>query len=697
MPNFIFELLVEEIPHEILPKTLQHLQKSVPLAFQQADVHYTDIEYFATPRRLSFYVSGLPVHGNSQLFEQKGPSVKAAYLDGKPTKALEGFFKTYNVSADDITIRTVKGQEYIFIEKRKKGQPIETLLEEITAEIVAGIKFNEPMRWNHQGQTYEFIRPVRSITAMLDDKILPIKFFGLEAGNILSGHRQLFPKPVALTHADNYAETLISLGVLPSFEERVITIEKAADLLAQTQNADALLDSELSNTLASLTEFPHPILAEFNPEFLLLPKEVLISEMKIHQKYIPVVSHEGVLMPYYIITANIPCSDEETRKNVLAGNSRVLKARFADGAFFYEEDLKKGLEFYRQTLHSIAFIDGAGSMADKIERMQKIGLILNKQLHLNLDIQLLSQAIAYSKADLASLMVGEFPELQGIIGSYYAQKAGLPNPVASAIKEQYYPLASDKNHTMPSQALSAILALTDRLDNLLTLYAVGKEVTGSRDPYALRRQVIAVIHILEAFGWDNFSISEFLAAVSDIYQPLLQVDLKHWQDSVAKFIQVRIENILKQAPYCFSADIIAVICGQGTDNILESIRKASALQDLRTHHSQQLQILTELSKRISNILENYTVTGFDPQLLQEPAEKMLFKSYQAIENKISTLSYAEKLTELLSLEPAITDFFANIMIKTGDIQENNRLALLSFISSLFKETADFSRLSNAEK
>ena len=694
MLNFVFEILIEEIPHGVLPNTSQHIKDQLPILLSKYGVNYKSITYFMTPRRLAFYIEECPSKGNDRIIEQKGPSSKAAYDEqGNPTKALQGFFNSYNVTLSDIEEREIKGQKYLFIQKTEIGEDLEKILPIILKELIQGNKFPQPMRWNYNNEVYEFIRPVRGIMALLNDKILPVTFFGLESSNSTYGHRQLFPQAIVLSNANKYEEILKTHGCIPKFEEREQIIQDHVAAIVSSINGIALLDDELLSILASLTEYPYPLLATFDPEFLSLPKEVLISEMKVHQKYIPIIDQKGALLPNYIITANISYQDESTKKNILAGNDRVLRARFADGQFFFEEDSKKRLTYYADQLSSIAFIDGAGSIADKIERMKIIATYLTNILEPSIDQKDLIQAVSFSKADLSSLMVGEFPELQGIIGAYYAKNQGMSDDVVLAIREHYYPMNIDGELHVPTQNLSALLGLTDRLDNLFTLYAVGKTVTGSRDPYALRRQTIAIINILLQYKWEAFSIIDIFKNISSLYIPMLTIDQQEWQKMILDFIQVRLEGILKNTPYNYQADTLNAIFSQKIDIILHDIDRAGALQQIRTKNHASFTNLIELAKRISNILKDQKVQTLQESLLSEDIEKQLYLQYQQVTKQINILSYEDRLLELLKMEQVIVQFFDTILVKTGDEKEINRIALLHLIDKLFMDQADFSKLS----
>ncbi|MGL4676884.1 MAG: glycine--tRNA ligase subunit beta [Brevinema sp.] len=691
MPNFLFEIYMEEIPHGILPQTSSYFENQVPNLLSKYGLSYTSIKHFCTPRRFAFYITDLPVQGQDRMTEQKGPSVQVAYDEhGEATKALEGFFSSYNVSPTDIEEREIKGKKYIFLQKKEEGLVLQDILPSLLQELIQGIKFAQPMRWNHNDQVYEFIRPVRGITALIDHTILPLCFFGKKSNNLLYGHRQLFPDPVILEHADYYEQTLKNRACIPSFEERqTIISQRTAEY---TTKGRALLDDELLSILASLTEYPHLLLADFDPKFLKLPQEVLISEMKIHQKYIPITDPHGKLLPYYIITANIPYDDEETKHNILSGNARVLQARFTDGQFFFDEDTKKGLVYYADQLSSVSFVEGAGSIADKVERIKNIALYLRDLLVPQVDTDYLLEAISLSKADLSSLMVGEFPELQGIIAYYYAKNQEINDQVALVLKEHYYPMMVDGVQVVPSQELSALVGLADRLDNLLTLYAVGKTVSGSRDPYGLRRQAIAIIHLLMQYQWEQFSLEQFFDYVTPIYSPLLTINTQEWKTLIIDFIKIRLEGILKLEQ--ISTETVNAVLSQGIDWVLLDISRARALQAVQQIHLEPFRRLTELYKRISNILKDCPETLLlKESLLTESAEKALYYYSQDIKVKFFNLSDQERLLELVHIEPLITSFFDSVMVKTGDEKENNRIALLNVIQQLFKQQADFSKLS----
>ncbi|MGL4394763.1 MAG: glycine--tRNA ligase subunit beta [Brevinema sp.] len=692
MSHFLFEILLEEVPHGILLKTSQHIQTKLPELLSKYGLSVDHIQHFATPRRFAFLLQGLPQKGQDREIEQKGPSLKAAYDEQKnPTKALTGFLSSYGVSLEDLEEREIKGQTYIFIKKTEIGLPIQEILPALLKELVDSFQFPQPMRWNHNNEVFEFIRPVRGITALLDEQILPVSFFGIQADRILKGHRQLFSAPVALKTASEYQKTMDSIACVADFDQRKQSIQDQSNAIISKLGAKALLDEDLLNTLASLTEFPHLVLADFDQAFLSLPKEVLISEMKVHQKYIPIIDQQGKLLPHYIITANISIDDEITRKNILAGNDRVLTARFTDGRFFFDEDTQKGLNFYADSLKSISFVDGAGSLADKIARMQKIADYFKNKLSPNLSSDHLAQAISLCKADLASLMVGEFPELQGIIGSYYADAMNAHTDVCLAIKEHYYPMVFEDEHLTPTQELSAIVGLADRVDNLFTLYAVGKTVTGSKDPYALRRQTIALIHLIQQFAWKNFSVNEMLSDLAPLYQDMLTIDAKEWAKLLKEFIKVRFEGVLKSAD--MQTDTINAVLATNIDFLLEDIQKVEALQKIRLQEKERFGVLVELAKRINNITKDAAISELKEELLLENAEKTLHQELLQTISKCENASHDEALLELVKLEGPITSFFDQIMVKTGDEKEQIRISLLSKISDLLKKYADFSKLS----
>ncbi|MGL4388131.1 MAG: glycine--tRNA ligase subunit beta [Brevinema sp.] len=692
MPHFLFEILLEEVPHGVLLKTSEHIQTKLPELLMKYGLNSDRIHHFATPRRFAFLIEGLPLKGADREIEQKGPSLKAAYDDQKnPTKALTGFLSSYSVTLKDLEEREIKGQSYIFIKKTQLGLSLHTILPSLLKELIDSIQFPQPMRWNHGGDIFEFIRPVRGIVALIDEDILPVSFFGLNADRILKGHRQLSEKPIHLSHASEYQKTLESVFCTPDFEERKKSIKDQSSKIISSLNARILLDEDLLNTLTSLTEFPHLVLADFDPSFLSLPKEVLISEMKVHQKYIPLVDCEDNLLPHYIITANIPVDDELTRQNVLAGNDRVLTARFTDGRFFFDEDIQKGLSFYAESLKSISFVDGAGSLANKINRMQKIVEYFRLKFAPEVSAKHLSQATVLCKADLASLMVGEFPELQGIIGSYYASATHLPKDIILAIKEHYYPMTCEDEQLLPTTEFSALLGLADRVDNLLTLYAVGKTVTGSKDPYALRRQTIGIISLIQQFQWKDFSIDEMLDKFRSLYNPILVISEQEWQKLLKEFIKVRFEGVLKSLD--ITTDTINAVLATDINFILDDTNKAQALQEIRLQEKDRFAVLVELAKRINNITKDQSISEFEPSLLLEDAEKKLYQEYLKTLEKCQNTSHNKALLELVTLEKPITLFFEQIMVKTGDKKEQNRIALLSKISILLNKYADFSKLS----
>ncbi|MGL4367782.1 MAG: glycine--tRNA ligase subunit beta [Brevinemataceae bacterium] len=694
MPNFLFEMLLEEVPQNVLPEMALYIESSLPELLNKYKLSYHNIRYFASPRRVGFLINGLPLEAENRIIEQKGPSIKAAYdSEGKPTKALEGFLATYHVAISDIEEREIKGQKYIFIRKTEQGLGLEHLFPQILKELIDNIRFNQPMRWNCNGNLYEFIRPVRGITVLIDEKVLPVSFFGIDADRKLFGHRQLFPNPVELKTATEYEEVLEQNGCIPNFEKRRQIIFSAVNNIADTKKAELLLDNELLNTLTSLTEYPYPVLGEYESSFLSLPKEVLISEMKVHQKYIPLADNKGTLIPNYIITANLPSDDPETKANILAGNHRVLCSRFTDGAFFFEEDIRKGLTYYAEVLKDVSFVEGAGSMADKVQRMHKLAEYFADNIFSGINKAQLTTVVSLAKADLNSLMVGEFPELQGIMGYYYALKEGVDPAVALAVKEHYYPMSIDGVYTSPSQALSAVAGLADRFDNLFTLYAVGKTVTGSRDPYALRRQMIASIHLLLQFECSQFSLNKLLEFALPIYQPFMTVTPEEWKAQIYRLISVRLEGILKSEPYHYQIDTITAVFAHHVDMVLDDIKRVGVLSGIRLQNKDQFVRLVELAKRIGNIIKDQPEYSLDESMLIDQAEKNLYLSYTDLSKSVSELPYDVFLTKLLEMESVIALFFDSVMVKTGDQLQYNRTALLQNLYRLFLMAADFSKFS----
>ena len=678
--SLFIEIGVEELPAIPLLKILKNIEKSWRDILDENRLS-TDFEFIYTPRRLVLKHKSIATKQANKSVEFFGPPIMAAKRDGKVTKAGEGFARKCGVTFDELQRVEKNGKEVLYFKQEQQGQETVTLLEEMLHKWLNSMAFGKMMRWGSRKD--EFIRPIRWLQIRLDNKSVDAELFGVKSDTKTYLHRMVNFDAVELKEVSEYQEILAKGKVTLYPKDREAKILKEFDELEAEHNITIERDLSLLAEIVAITENPKALLGSFDELFLELPPEAIIASMKEHQRYFAVFENNK-LSNKFIVVSNAVTDDYS---KVVAGNERVLKPRLSDGLFFYRNDLKRGLK--TDGLEKITFMDGLGSLTDKIEREKKIaGKLLSlyiKQVEretgksTNELMELIKRAVSLAKADLTSEMVYEFTELQGLMGYYYAKELGEDEVVYTAIKEQYFPLGEGAE--LPSSTFSAIVAMAIKLDTLVGLFSVGKIPTGSKDPFALRRAVNGIVRMVTRYDL-SFNLDEVVTMIDELYEDYDTNKLK-------EFIIERIKKSLKANP-----SVIVAVLESGERDLNEIAKKVEALNSIVSEDSFKEQF--SIFKRVANITKDVNIEGelkVDESLFIEEAEKSLYSEYcKVIEN--SYASYEDKLKALFSLKPKLDSYFDDVLVNTEDeMVKNNRRNTIASIYQSFREIADIQEIS----
>jgi len=666
----LIEIGVEELPAIPLLKELQNIEKKY-LAILEKHNLISEFEFFYTPRRLVIYHAEFATAQEDSVEEFFGAPLAVAYKDGIPTKAAEGFARKCGVSLEELTTAEKNFKEVLYYKKDVQGKKSTELLPEIINTWLKSLEFGKSMRWGSLQES--FIRPIRWINVQLGDTLVPMHIYGVESAKRTFVHRIANFDALEVTDIKNYFDTLKNGGVTLFQDIRALKITNDIQNIEKENEVNVEIDEDLFAEVVAITENPTALLGSFDEKFLALPPEVIITSMKEHQRYFPVFKN-GKLVNKFVVVSNALTDDFS---EVIAGNERVLRPRLADGLFFWENDLKNGLSI--EGLEKITFFKGLGSVADKIKREEKIAFILFDKFAIDAKKDDLQRAITLAKADLMSEMVYEFTELQGIMGYYYALKASESETVALAIKEQYLPEGEESE--LPSTPLSAIVAMSLKLDTLLALFSINQIPTGSRDPFALRRAVNGLVRIVNEFGF-KFDIEKDLQELVKNYDG---IDF----EKLENFILERIKRYYKVNP-----SIIEAVLASGERELLALGQKIEILNNLAT--SEGFNEVTSTFNRVANITKDMDLLEslhVEESLLQEDAEKTLYSSYKEVNMQVYN-SLEEKLDALLGLKPKLDAFFESVMVNAEDeALKKNRKALVASIYKSILEFADIAKVS----
>ncbi len=672
--DFLLELGSEELPPKLLPKLSASLKDNMASELAAHKLDFSAIEAFATPRRLALLVKDLQSEQADQVVERKGPAV------GAPEQAVAGFAKSCGVEADALETRTLGKADYYFFSSEQQGAKTTDLLEAIVDKAIKQIPIAKPMRWGDLDDT--FVRPVHWLVMLLDGDIVPATVMGLTAGNSTRGLRFTGEKTLNIESASDYRQTLLDQAVIePDFAIRRELIRAQVEQVAKDSGANAVIDESLLDEVTALVEYPYAFSGKFDQRFLAVPEEALISAMKSHQKYFHMVDANGKLLPAFISVANINSSDVSV---IIDGNERVIRPRLSDAEFFWEQDKSASLESRLDKLDSVLFMKSLGSVGDKSKRISQLaGMIAGE---IGADKAQAQRAGLLSKSDLVSDMVGEFADLQGVMGGYYAQNDGEAAGVATAISEHYHPrFAGD---TLPSSAEGLSVAIADKLDTITGIYGIGQGPTGSKDPYALRRMALGLLRMIVESKLAlnlNSLIEQSLALHTQ------EVDRACGED-IYKFMMDRLRAYYKEQG--LSAKAFDAVLAVSPDSPYDFQLRVEALNEFISDSASAS--LIEANKRIANMLKDHSEVGtqVNESALVEQAEKQLFTQTTQVANVLSgEVNYSTAMHELLSLKEAIDTFFEQVMVNADDPElKQARLNLINWIRSLFLSVADVSYL-----
>lgn len=688
--NCLVELGTEELP----PKALKSLGEAFATQFEaaltQADLSFDSVSWFAAPRRLAVYVSGLAEGQADKVVEKRGPAVSAAFdADGNPTKAAQGWARGNGIDvADAERLVTDKG-EWLLHKAHVPGQSVAELLEGLINQAVSKLPIPKPMRWGNYNT--QFIRPVHTLCVLYGSEVVNVSVLGLTSGRVVQGHRFHGEGRFELDHADNYASALEQQYVLADFEARKDKVRQQLEDAAQSLSLKPDYNEDLLEEIASLVEWPVVLQAGFDEAFLAVPKEALIYTMKDDQKYVPLLDSDGALSNTFLFVTNIESRDAS---QVISGNEKVIRPRLADAEFFFNSDKKTTLESRLESLETVLFQKQLGTLKEKSERISALSAFIASQIDAN-ETQA-ARAGLLAKTDLMSNMVMEFPDVQGVMGKYYALNDGEDAPVAEALYEQYMPrFAGD---ALPSSGVSASVALADKLDTLVGIFGIGQLPKGDKDPFALRRAAIGVLRIVTELSLP-LDLETLISKAIDVYGDKLTN--AETQSQVVDFVLGRFTALLQDQ--AIAIDVIQAVAARRPTKPADYLARVHAVDKFRA--LEEAEALAAANKRVANILakQNVEVTdsvNIDESLLAEEAEKALYVELKAAQKEVDiavpSQDYTRILTALATLRNVIDNFFDNVMVMADDeAVKNNRLALLSLLRQLFLTTADISILAKS--
>ena len=687
--DLLLEIGTEEIPASFMPGALDAFKAIAEREFSEYRIAYGTLKTFGTPRRIVLVMREVASAQEDLVITKTGPAKCAAFTpDGTPTKAALGFAKSQGVGVDELTVvRTEKG-EYLCVQRREKGMPTHLVLPELLPKIIGQIPFPKSMRW--RDLEIRFARPVHWILALFGGSVVPFTFGGVASGDITYGHRFMAPSAVRVNSIDSYIKAMEEGSVMiDPVQRRTVIVKRLRELAAQVGGIPDE-DQALLEEVSFLVEAPFPVLCRFNQGYLHLPVDVLITTMKKHQKYFPVLDEQGKPIHYFIAVNNT----NSTRPNiVINGHERVLRARLADAQFFYAEDLKKPLDTLTEALRGVVFQARLGTSYEKVLRFQSLAVHIAEVLGKSSIVSEVGRAAYLCKADLMSEMVGEFPELQGIMGREYAKHAGECEVVAEAVFEHYLPrFAGDR---LPSTDVGAIISISDKLDTVVGCFGIGLVPTGTADPYALRRQCLGIINIILDKRY-HLSLKDLINfALHGLAEKLTKAPEEVCYE-VVEFFSGRLATVLSGQGASY--DVIDAVLARGIDDITDIADRVTALQQMKQDPS--FESLAISFKRVVNILRAAEPLGaVDPTLFVHDAEWALHEQASAVKERVHSLMgarhYVNALQLIATLRGAVDAFFDKVLVMDEDMRlRNNRLCLLREISGLFDAFADFSKIAS---
>lgn len=707
MPSFLLEVGTEELPATFVEGAIAQWEAMIPASLKEQYLTWESVKVYATPRRLAVVITGLPQQQPDRQEEIKGPPATAAFKDGKPTKAAEGFAKKQNIQLEDIEIRPTPKGDFVFVLKQIPGRKTAEIVTELIPQWINRLEGKRFMRWGDGD--IRFPRPIRWLVALLDEEILPLSILNgsetISSDRHSRGHRVLHPNSVSIAKATDYVETLGKAFVQVDPQTRKTAIANQVKVAANSVGGEAEIPEDLLNEVVNLVEWPTAVVGTFDAEFLVLPPEVIKMVMVTHQRYFPVLDTQGNLKPYFITISN---GDPAKAAIIASGNERVIRARLADGEFFYKTDLRKPLENYLPDLENVTFQEDLGSVRDKVNRIIANADRIAKQLKVSEEeLAQIKRAALLCKADLVSQMVYEFPELEGIMGEKYALAGGESEGVAKAIVEHYLPKgASDR---LPTNIIGQVVALADKLDTLVSIFGLGMLPTGSSDPFALRRAANGVVNIIWSADLP-LNLHELLQELTTDFvnsHPNAMLGLIHHLED---FFLQRIRTLL-QDEKGIDYDLVNAVLGdedieykeRALKDLLDVRDRALFLQEIRGDGT--LDIIYETINRSTRLAKQGDLdTGelqpdrvIDPSLFEKSSEQAFM---EALENLIpntkaalETRNYRQLVTALAAIVPTVTQFFDGensvLVMDPNPKVQRNRLNLLGLLRNHARVIADF--------
>ncbi|ACX64054.1 MULTISPECIES: glycine--tRNA ligase subunit beta [Paenibacillus] len=686
--DLLFEIGLEEVPARFLRAAMEQLQDKLVKWLETSRIAHGEVTAFATPRRLAVWVQNVADKQEDVSEEVKGPSRKIALDDsGQWSKAALGFAKSQGVDPESFTFKELGGVEYIYVTKNSVGVDTKSILSEGLLGILTSMTFPKNMRWG--AHEFKFVRPIKWMVAMLGSETVDLEITGVKAGNVTRGHRFLGGEAV-IPEASAYRDVLREQHVIVDVNERQEMIVSQIQALAQEKDWNIAIKDDLLEEVLFLVETPTVLYGSFDSSFLHIPQEVLITSMREHQRYFPVLDKQGQLLPYFV---TVRSGDSRSLDVIARGNEKVLRARLSDAKFFYEEDQKLQIKDALSKLESIVFHEELGTIGDKVRRIRRISDQLSAKLNVSADAaDSVSRAADICKFDLVTQMVYEFPELQGVMGEDYARKAGEKEHVAKAVFEHYQPrFAGD---SVPSTTVGSIVSIADKIDTIVGCFSIGIIPTGSQDPYALRRQAAGIVQIILEH--------KLPVTLSDVFGVALEVHenirvLKRSTDEIRKdlkeFFGLRVKKLLSEDQ---RYDVVDAVITAGFDHVVSVVSRGHALMNA-VESVQDFKTTVESFNRVSNLAAKAGKAAVNAELFTESEENKLYEAWNAIRADYHAALQAadgERSLSLLSgLREPITGFFDSVMVMAEDeAVRANRLALLSGIDGDLKRYADFTKL-----
>jgi len=684
--NLLIELGTEELPPKSLRKLAESFASNVEAELNKAELSFSSVRWLASPRRLALIVSDLAAAQADKIVEKRGPAVNVAFdAQGQATKAAQGWAHSNGITVEQAERLVTDKGEWLLCNSAVKGQTVEQLIPAIAATALAKLPIAKPMRWG--SETTQFIRPVHTVCMLFGEQLIAGELLGVQSDRIIRGHRFLGEAQLTLNHADQYEQLLDDSGkVIVDYERRKAIIRDQVEAVAAHEKGVAAIDDALLEEVTSLVEWPVTLVGSFDQKFLAVPSEALISTMKDNQKYFPVLDQDGKLLPRFIFVSNIVSRDPS---QVISGNEKVVRPRLADAEFFFETDKKKTLASRLESLSSVLFQQQLGTLKEKSERIANIAEDI--ALQIKADTKHAQRAGLLSKTDLMTDMVMEFPDVQGVMGMYYALHDGEDEEVAIALNEQYLPrFAGDK---LPTSLVACAVSLADKLDTLVGIFGIGQAPKGDKDPFALRRAAIGLLRIITDKNLDLDIVELVEIAKVQYGSKLTNANVV---DDVVDFLFARFRATYQANG--FSVELIQSVLDRRPTKPVDFEKRIQAVA--KFHALPEAAPIAAANKRISNILakvKGEINADVDGSLLEEDAEKRLADVLAHLESKLTPLfaagEYEAALFELASLQTPVDAFFDNVMVMAeNEAVKQNRLAILNRLRNLFLQIADLSVL-----